>query len=330
MSKTSPDARRDEGDLGANEYGRLPWALAGVSDLPPAEVRTLVRFDPARAHRCLEEFCEESRRAINEDLAAIKRKARDKQDQRRLEGEYRDAVLLRHNRVKNAAQRAYARCLEDASQAELAQVRTAAARGSSWRTAMNIGERAAGTLAAPRRPAGLRRTPAARPAARRPQVRRDRRRLRREARAARPGADREAVRAQLARAEWELRTVHRPELRKAEHAGRRYEPRRETSRPVTRPRLHAPVRRRVAPRRTPIARAAARRPGCRRTTRAGPARGDPSDRDEGDGDPPGPVARLRRWLDSRRDPWRVREAPLGLWRIRAEYVRLAARARRLP
>jgi len=162
------------------------------------------------------------------------------------------------------------------------------------------------------------------------QVRRDRRRLRREARAARPGADREAVRAQLARAEWELRTVHRPELRKAEHAGRRYEPRRETSRPVTRPRLHAPVRRRVAPRRTPIARAAARRPGCRRTTRAGPARGDPSDRDEGDGDPPGPVARLRRWLDSRRDPWRVREAPLGLWRIRAEYVRLAARARRLP
>jgi len=143
-----------------------------VSDLPPAEVRTLVRFDPARAHRRLAQFCEESRRAINEDLAAIKRKARDKQDQRRLEDAYRDAVLLRHGRVKNAAREAYARCLEDASQAELAQVGAAAARGSSWRTAMNIGERAAGTLAAPRRPAGLRRTPAARPAARRPQVRR--------------------------------------------------------------------------------------------------------------------------------------------------------------
>lgn len=164
MLKTSPD-------LGATD-GRLPWALAGVSDLPPAEVRTLVRLSPARAHRGLSEFCEESRRAINEDLAAIKREARDKQDQRRLEDEYRDTVLLRHNRVKNAAREAYARCLEDASQAELAQVRTAAARGSSWRTAMNIGERAAGTLAAPRRPAGLRRTPAARPAARRPQVRR--------------------------------------------------------------------------------------------------------------------------------------------------------------
>ena len=171
MSKTSPDARRDEGDLGANEYGRPPWALAGVSDLPPAEVRTLVRLSPARAHRCVEEFCEESRRAINADLAAIKGEARDKQDQRRLEDEYRDGVLLRHNRVKNAAREAYARCLEDASQAELAQVRTAAS-GSSWRTAMNIGERAGGTLAAPRRPARLRRTPAARPAARRPQVRR--------------------------------------------------------------------------------------------------------------------------------------------------------------
>jgi len=171
MSKTSPSTRRVEGDLGANEYGRLPWALAGVSDLPPAEVRTLVRFDPARAHRRLEEFCEEGRCAINEDSAAIKRKARDKQDQRRLEDEYRP-VLLRHNRALNAARETYARCLEDASQAELAQVGTAAASGSSWRTAMNIGERAAGTLAAPRRPAGLRRTPAARPAARRPQVRR--------------------------------------------------------------------------------------------------------------------------------------------------------------
>jgi len=172
MSKTSPDARRDEGDLGANEYGRLTWALAGVSDLPPAEVRTLVRFDPARAHRRLEEFCEEGRRAICEDLAAIRSAARDKQDQRRREDEYRDAVLLRHNRVLNAAREAYARRLEDASQAELAQVGTGAASGSSWRTAMNIGERAAGALAAPRRPAGLRRTPAARPAARRPQVRR--------------------------------------------------------------------------------------------------------------------------------------------------------------
>jgi hypothetical protein len=134
-------------------------------------VRTLVRLSPARAHRRVEEFCEERRRAINEDSAAIKGEARDKQDQRRLEDEYRP-VLLRHNRALNAARETYARCLEDASQAELAQVRTAAASGSSWRTAMNIGERAAGTLAAPRRPAGLRRTPAARPAARRPQVRR--------------------------------------------------------------------------------------------------------------------------------------------------------------
>jgi len=180
-----------------------------VSDLPPAEVRTLVRFDPARAHRRLEEFCEEGRCAINEDSAAIKRKARDKQDQRRLEDAYRDAVLLRHGRVKNAAREAYARCLEDASQAELAQVGAAAARGSSWRTAMNIGERAAGTLAAPRRPAGLRRTPAARPAARRPQVRRRSSSSSRSSGSDPPGSDSDEAEPGSPGFELNFRTFHR-------------------------------------------------------------------------------------------------------------------------
>ena len=161
--------------------------------------------------------------------------------------------------------------------------------------------------------------------------RRERRSRRRNLQLAKPGPQKVAAQAALDEIEAQI-TRDRAGLRQAEHILSRYtprEPRHETSRPRAPSRSHAPLARRVLPRRTPVARAAARRPGCRRTTGAGAARGDPH-RDEGDGDPPGPVARLRRWLDSRRDPWRVREAPLGLWRIRAEYVRLAARARRLP
>ena len=43
---------------------------------------------------------------------------------------------------------------------------------------------------------------------------------------------------------------------------------------------------------------------------------------EGEGDDDSPLARLRRHLADRRDPWRLREAPLGLWRLRVAYCRL--------
>ena len=98
-------------------------------------------------------------------------------------------------------------------------------------------------------------------------------------------------------------------------------------------RMNAARRARGMRRRTPPPRPAARRAHAgrrRRTASSSRTAGADPPAAEGDDDPPGRAARLRRWLDSRRDPWRVREAPLGLWRIRAEYVRLAARARRLP
>ena len=97
--------------------------------------------------------------------------------------------------------------------------------------------------------------------------------------------------------------------------------------------MNAARRARGMRRRTPPPRPAARRAHAgrrRRTASSSRTAGADPPAAEGDDDPPGRAARLRRWLDSRRDPWRVREAPLGLWRIRAEYVRLAARARRLP
>jgi hypothetical protein len=83
-------------------------------------------------------------------------------------------------------------------------------------------------------------------------------------------------------------------------------------------------------RRTPTSRPAARRPAQRKASKSASARGSPSDLASGDGDPPRAAARLHRWLTDRRDPWRVREAPFGLWRIRAETVRLVARWRGLP
>jgi len=118
--------------------------------------------------------------------------------------------------------------------------------------------------------------------------RRERRTLRREARAAKPG-QREAVEAELDRVEGEIR-LPRSELRKAERALARYEPRgesrSETSRPATGGRMRSPFPRWVLPRKTPIARAAARRPGCRRTTRS---TGPPGD-DGGEAEPPGEIA----------------------------------------
>lgn len=105
--------------------------------------------------------------------------------------------------------------------------------------------------------------------------------------AQRSPARREALQAELARVERELRTVRRPELREAEFVLARYEPRGEprckASRPPTLPHRH--FVRRVLPQKTPLARAAARRQGCRRparTTRAGPSRGDPSEPEPGD------------------------------------------------
>jgi hypothetical protein len=84
-------------------------------------------------------------------------------------------------------------------------------------------------------------------------------------------------------------------------------------------------------RRTPTARPAARRPSARRTSSArDPGGSDGSGSSEGDGESDRPAARFRRWLDNRRAPWAVREAPLGLWRFRAEFVRLAARWKGLP
>jgi len=88
-----------------------------------------------------------------------------------------------------------------------------------------------------------------------------------------------------------------------------------------------PGRRRTAPR--PRARhTGARRVGGSRSGTSPPGGSD--DESEGDGDSSSAAARLQRWLDNRRDPWRMHEAPLGLWRIRAAAVRLVARWRGLP
>ena len=86
-----------------------------------------------------------------------------------------------------------------------------------------------------------------------------------------------------------------------------------------------PGRRRTAPR---ARHTGARRVGGSRSGTSPPGGSD--DESEGDGDSSSAAARLQRWLDNRRDPWRVHEAPLGLWRIRAAAVRLVARWRGLP
>ena len=125
--------------------------------------------------------------------------------------------------------------------------------------------------------------------------RQERRSLRRRLRLAKPGEAKEAARARLDEIEQRI-ARDRSELRKAELVAGRYEhpqrSRHETSAAVRpKARSHATYRRRLLPRRTPTARVAARRPGCRRTARTA-SRGDPSCSTEGDDDPAGRVARL--------------------------------------
>jgi len=98
-----------------------------------------------------------------------------------------------------------------------------------------------------------------------------------------------------------------------------------------RARRHTPTH---AARPRPRVRARRTRTASRRASGLARSGSDPGGREggeaEGDGPLPGAVARPHRWLDNRRDPWRVHEAPLGLWRIRAAAVRLVARWRGLP
>lgn len=146
----------------------------------------------------------------------------------------------------------------------------------------------------------------------------DRRSLRRQARSAKPGPERKAALAKLDAVEREIRTVLRPELRKAQlvldRCERPPEPSRETPRPPARPALHRPFVRRVLPRRMPLARAAAHRPRARRVSSAR----DPGGGDSSEGEP----ARAGSWLSS--ETWhRLTPGCSGPERL-ARFMRLPA------
>jgi hypothetical protein len=146
---------------------RKTYALADVRLPSPVELRAICGRDPARALRLLNEIGEKSWLATNADLLSIKKEARDKQHQRQLEDEYRDACLLEHNRARNRLKREQELFSERASASQLTKLRAEfSAGGASWRTTMNIGSHAARAIVAPRR------LPSARRAAHRPGTRR--------------------------------------------------------------------------------------------------------------------------------------------------------------